>query len=290
MTVTIGSQTNVPSPGSAILSPWAQDTARKICHQFASIAARDGWTSPPDGAICSTGTGAGVQLWQRRATAWVEIASMAAADAKVAKAGDTMSGNLVVGADPSTWYGAIVRADGVIASTLLGTSGGGPSTLTSSNLSLVRASPPASDVGGIFAQFRRSAGGIAAATTIGSITIATGGSAILYNTSSDRRLKTVHGPLDPADGLAAVEALQPVVFHWTGDDETTEVTGFLADEVQAVIPEAVTGDADAVLPADDPWDPGGIDPQQLDRSVLIPFLVAAVQALSARVAELEGAA
>ena len=57
MTVVIGSQTNVPATGDPILSPWHQDTARKIVHVFASTTARDAWIAPPNGAVCQAPPG-----------------------------------------------------------------------------------------------------------------------------------------------------------------------------------------------------------------------------------------
>ena len=97
---------------------------------------------------------------------------------------------------------------------------------------------------------------------------------VAYNTSSDRRLKEAIVPL--ADALAAVLALNPVQFQWKADGSAG--VGFLADEVQAVVPEAVTGAPD--------------DPQlmqQMDMSKLIPWMVRALQELTQRVAALEAA-
>jgi hypothetical protein len=74
MTVTIGSQTNVPDPGSPILSPWAQDTAKKLVHTFPNSTARDAWTSPPDGAMCVTVNDD--NLWQRKNGVWVDIVTV----------------------------------------------------------------------------------------------------------------------------------------------------------------------------------------------------------------------
>jgi hypothetical protein len=62
-----------------------------------------------------------------------------------------------------------------------------------------------------------------------------------------------------------------------------EQDSFIAHEVAEVVPNAVTGEKDAVTPE------GLIDPQQIAPTALIPLLVAAVQDLTARVAELEAA-
>jgi hypothetical protein len=67
-------------------------------------------------------------------------------------------------------------------------------------------------------------------------------SATSYNTSSDYRLKTDAQPMVGAS--ERVQALNPVNFEWIVDG--TRVDGFLAHEAQAVVPEAVTGEKDAM--------------------------------------------
>jgi hypothetical protein len=120
-------------------------------------------------------------------------------------------------------------------------------------------------------------------SVLGTITMPNGTS-VAYNETSDERLKDVIGPV--VDPVGRVLALRPILFAWK--DGGAQQDGFLAHEVQAVAPYAVTGERGAVLPDDDPQDPGGIDPQQLDAAKLVPLLVAAVQALTARIDALEG--
>jgi Chaperone of endosialidase len=124
-----------------------------------------------------------------------------------------------------------------------------------------------------------------AGVVIGSIT--TTASATAYNTTSDMRLKHAVAPLTAA--LERVQALRPVAFKWQADDSPG--VGFLAHELQQHIPDAVTGMPDEVN------GDGSIKPQQVDNSKLVPWLTAAlqetlaqVQALTARVAVLEGGA
>lgn len=109
-----------------------------------------------------------------------------------------------------------------------------------------------------------------ALASVGSIT--TNATATAYNTTSDRRLKdaieTMRG------GLGVLQALRPVRFLWTADGSPG--TGFVADEVQQVVPEAVTGEPDAVDAA------GAILPQGMDLSKLVPYLTAACQELAAQ--------
>ena len=120
-------------------------------------------------------------------------------------------------------------------------------------------------------------------TFVGSIY--TTGSSTSYNTSSDYRLKENVTPLDgAADRLAQIPVHR---FNFIADPDTT-VDGFLAHEVQAFVPEAITGEKDG-LDAD-----GNPDYQGIDQSKLVPLLTAALQealqkidALEARVAALE---
>ena len=121
--------------------------------------------------------------------------------------------------------------------------------------------------------------------TAGSITITTTSTA--YNTSSDYRLKEDWQPVMNAS--TRVEALKPVNFAWKADG--SRVDGFLAHELAEVIPEAVTGEKDAVD------DEGNPEYQGIDQSKIVPLLTAALQEalgeikdLKARVAVLEGGA
>ena len=57
--------------------------------------------------------------------------------------------------------------------------------------------------------------------------------------------------------------------------------GFLAHELDEVLPYAVSGEKDALN------EDGSIKAQQVDQSRIVPLLVRAVQELSAKVEELE---
>ena len=74
-------------------------------------------------------------------------------------------------------------------------------------------------------------------------TISTSGSATAYNTSSDYRLKENLEPLTGA--LDRLDALPVYRFNFKADPDTT-VDGFVAHEVSAHVPEAVTGEKDAM--------------------------------------------
>jgi hypothetical protein len=119
---------------------------------------------------------------------------------------------------------------------------------------------------GLLAMFRRDDG------DVGSISVTT--TATTYATSSDYRLKQNVEPM--VGGLAKLAELKPSTFEFK-IEPGVKVDGFIAHEVQAVVPQAVIGEKD------------GEDMQGLDHSKLVPVLVAAVQELSAKVAALEAA-
>ena len=116
-----------------------------------------------------------------------------------------------------------------------------------------------------------------AGTDVGAIV--TTDNATAYNTTSDARLK--EAVTDLRDALAVVQQLRPVAFRWKGDGSPGH--GFLAEEAQTVVPEAVTGVAQAVDEA------GQIVPQGMDMSKLVVWVVGAVQELAARLTALEAA-
>jgi hypothetical protein len=133
-------------------------------------------------------------------------------------------------------------------------------------------------------------------------TITTSGSSTSYNTSSDYRLKENVTPLSgAADRLAQIPVHQ---FNFIANPDTT-VDGFLAHEVQAVVPEAVTGSKDAmrdeeyeVTPAVVDEDGNEVTPavmgtrsvpdyQGIDQSKLVPLLTAALKEALTEIADLK---
>jgi hypothetical protein len=110
-------------------------------------------------------------------------------------------------------------------------------------------------------------------TQVGSIGVTS--SATSYNTSSDYRLKEIDGPI--ANSGAYIDALKPVQGSWKADG--SRFIGLLAHEVQEVSETPIaTGEKD------------GEEMQGMDYSApeLIANLIAEVQSLRARVAQLEG--
>ena len=129
--------------------------------------------------------------------------------------------------------------------------------------------------------------------------ITTNGLATSYSTSSDYRLKENLEPLTGA--LDRLDALPVYRFNFKADPDTT-VDGFVAHEVSAHVPEAITGEKDAMQTVEIPAvldDDGNEveaarteeqpDYQGIDQSKLVPLLVAAVKELKAKVEALENA-
>ena len=115
-------------------------------------------------------------------------------------------------------------------------------------------------------------------SVVGSIT--TNGSTTSFNTSSDYRLKE---NVDYTfDATTRLKQLKPARFNFIADADTT-VDGFLAHEVQSVVPEAITGTHNEV-DAD-----GNPVMQGIDQSKLVPLLVKTIQELEARITALESA-
>ena len=78
-------------------------------------------------------------------------------------------------------------------------------------------------------------------TVVGSIGVTSSGTT--YNTTSDRRLKDNIYPI--ADATNKLMDMNPVSHTWINNPEAPHVHGFIAQEMQEIIPEAVSGDADS---------------------------------------------
>ena len=102
---------------------------------------------------------------------------------------------------------------------------------------------------------------------VGSIT--SSGSTTSFNTSSDYRLKDNILPM--AGALSVVAQLKPVTYTWKSDNSAGQ--GFIAHELQDVVPDCVTGEKDAVDADGNPVYQG------IDTSFLVATLTAAIQEL-----------
>ena len=138
--------------------------------------------------------------------------------------------------------------------------------------------------------------------------IYTNGSSTTYNTSSDYRLKE---NVDYTwDATTRLKQLKPARFNFIADETNTLVDGFIAHEVSSIVPEAVSGEKDAMtaevlyVEADDLPEGKTVgdvkeasvpNMQGIDQSKLVPLLVKAMQeqqevieSLTARITTLEG--
>jgi hypothetical protein len=97
--------------------------------------------------------------------------------------------------------------------------------------------------------------------------ISCSGSTTNYASGSDYRLKENIAPMTGA--LDIVQALKPVTYNWKSDGSAGQ--GFIAHELQSVVPDCVTGEKDAV-DAD-----GNPKYQGVDTSFLVATLTAAIQ-------------
>jgi hypothetical protein len=112
-------------------------------------------------------------------------------------------------------------------------------------------------------------------TDVGSIDVTT--TSTSYNTSSDYRLKENVQPMQ--DALAVIAQLNPVTYTWKVDGSDGQ--GFIAHELQAVVPDCVTGEKDAVDAEGNPQYQG------VDTSFLVATLVKALQEQQATITALE---
>jgi len=104
------------------------------------------------------------------------------------------------------------------------------------------------------------------------------GSSVAYNTTSDYRLKDEIAPY--AEASSKLSQLQPVTYVFK-DNPNTRLEGFIAHEVQSVVPDAVSGTKDEVDADGNPVYQG------IDQSKLVPLLTAALQEALAKIETLE---
>ena len=95
-------------------------------------------------------------------------------------------------------------------------------------------------------------------------------SAVAYNTTSDRRLKQDIEPLEATDKLMA---MNPVSFVWKDEPEASRNMGFIAQEMQKIMPQAVSTRDDGIM--------------QMDYGRITPILVSALQDAHRKIEKLE---
>ena len=168
------------------------------------------------------------------------------------------SGNLLVG---QTASGGNQAAGGIVLRNPAVGSGGS---------SILISHATGTGNGNSFAEFSLGGSGI------GNIVQSTA-STVAYNTSSDYRLKENIAPMTGA--LDKVVQLKPCTYNWKVDGSSGQ--GFIAHELQAVVPDCVTGEKDAVDADGKPIYQG------IDTSFLVATLTAAIQEQQAIITDLK---
>lgn len=97
------------------------------------------------------------------------------------------------------------------------------------------------------------------------------GTGVLYQTTSDRRLKT--NIKDITKSLDLLDKIQPRLYEYKANLGTKEY-GFIAQELQRVYPQAVSGDPNGNVKT---------DPMMVDYSRLTPILTAGIKELNKKV-------
>lgn len=162
--------------------------------------------------------------------------------------------------------GTFIISNSSLSSNLVGTtltSGLGVST-SGNGLSVVSLNDTSADAGASHRMITlgRAGGEVGSITTTGSTTS--------YNTSSDYRLKQNIVPL----GDGAIEQINQISvkqFSFKRDEQNHIYTGFLAHELQEIVPDAVSG------VKDEKDDKGNNLYQSVDYSKLVPILTKALQ-------------
>jgi len=116
-------------------------------------------------------------------------------------------------------------------------------------------------------------------STIGQVARNGTSAAVQFLTSSDYRLK--ENINYDFDATSKIKQLKPCKFTWKNDDSNVVFDGFLAHEVQEIVPYAINGKKDAVD------EDGNIEAQSIDKGDLVPLLVKTIQELEARITALE---
>jgi hypothetical protein len=229
-------------------------------------------TTQASGAFrIQSGNNAACDFGVNGTTTWIQAADVTGLNTKYDIAINPIGGNLrIANTSTSLWVGTEV--------------------LTSFGFSLLKnAGTPAlvwnSDASGTLISFS-----VANRTDVGSIT--SNGTTTAYNTTSDYRLKNTISPMTGA--LDKVALLKPVTYKWNIDGSSSQ--GFIAHELQEVVPDCVNGEKDAVETYTDEDGNEQTRPkyQGIDTSFLVATLTAAIQeqqslitALTARITALE---
>jgi len=209
-----------------------------------------GVTNGGTGVTTSTGTGSTVLSASPTLTGTLTIPTITSPTSTVLSI--QAAGSLVATADTSGNF--------LIGTTALGLSNSSSFTFQPASQYAVWNKPSSSAGGSYYFYFGYNA------TTIGSIT-QNGTTGILYNITSDQRLKT--NIVDAPSALSVIDAIQIRSFDWKSDNSNNRY-GVVAQELLQIAPEAVH------VPVDEEEMMG------VDYSKLVPILIKAFQELAAK--------
>jgi hypothetical protein len=204
--------------------------------------------SMPQGIATTTGTKTA------NGTGYLSFATADGGVGPTERARISAAGDLLVGTTSAAFTGRVVTLQGTSASNVITAW----NSATSGDNSLI----------GFFTD-----GG----TGRGSIDYNRAGGLTRYNTTSDYRAKNILGPVQNSG--ATIDALKVYEGQMKGATQSRPM--LVAHEAQEHAPYTVTGEKDAVN------EDGTPNYQQMDVSALVPLLLAEVQSLRKRVAELE---
>lgn len=178
------------------------------------------------------------------------------------------SGNVSV---PSAGFGALSSTGGVTVGLPQFSSPAGPGVSVSPSGTIFIGAESAPN-GWAFLNFLNNS------IDVGSINF--NGAGVTYNTTSDATLKIGAGSITSEQSGRIVDTIRALWFRWKANPDAEPQPGFFAQQVHRVFPWAVTrGQGRRGRPGYRPW--------QMDQSKLVPVVIAELQSLRRRVAQLE---
>jgi len=229
--------------------------------------------------LVSTGTG-----WASQTPATASLVTTSSLTSTLTGYSALASSNAFTGTSNANTFAGYVRVGGAYVSSAWAFTASTTSLGTNGIAGLFDATPVANSTA-VACQINNTSsyltsffyGTIGSGAAVGTIT--TNGTSVAYNTTSDRRLKT--NIADLTGSGAVIDLLKPRTFNWISNN--TADTGFIADEMQQVLPSSVNGEVNGTN------EDGSPRYQSIDPSTpeMIALLVCEIQSLRKRVTALE---